>query len=105
MNKTECYLKITHASDSILKPEYERILYGGMAQYHLMQELAIAYTATEKHIAFVGFIGRKPEKVYFGGREILVVTENDIEHYYTVRNGKLKIIEPHTFAYYEEDVI
>ena len=103
MNKTECYLKIIHASDAILEPENERIIYGDIAQYHLLKTMAIAYTSTEKHIAFVGFIGRKPEKVYFGGREILVVTENDIEHYYTVRNGKLKIIEPHTFAYYEEN--
>ncbi len=103
MNKTECYLKITHASDSILEPEYERILYGGMAQYHLLKELAIAYTSTEKHMAFVGFVGHEPEKSYFGGREVLVVKDDDIEYYYTVRNGKLKIIEPHTFAYCEEN--
>ena len=103
MKTMDCYLKITHASDAILEPEYERIIYGSIAQYHLLKELAIAYTSAEKHMAFVGFIGRKPEKVYFGGREILVVTENDIEHYYTIRNGKLKIIEPHTFAYYEEN--
>ena len=103
--KYDCYLKITYASDSILEPECERIVYGNMAQYHLLKELAKAYTSSEKHMAFVGFIGHEPEKTYFGGREVLVVTQNDIEHYYTVQKGKIKEIVPHTFAYFEEDAI
>lgn len=103
MKTMDCYLKITHASDAILVPECERIIYGSIAQYHLLKELAIAYTSAEKHMAFVGFVGCEPEKAYFGGREMLVITEDDIERYYTVQNGKLKIIEPHTFAYFEED--
>lgn len=101
----ECYLKITYASDSVLEPEHTRIIYGDIAQYHLLKKMAIAYTSTEKHLAFVGFVGRKPEKTYFGGHEIFVVTKDDIEHYYTVQKGKIKEIVPHTFAYFEEDAI
>ena len=101
----KCYLKIVHASDSILEPEHDRIIYGDTSQYHLLKKMAIAYTAAEKHMAFVGFIGYEPEKTYFGGREILVITENNIERYYTVQKGKIKEIVPHTFAYFEEDAI
>jgi hypothetical protein len=99
----ECYLKITHASDSVLEPEHTRIIYGDIAQYHLLKKMAIAYTSTEKHLAFVGFVGHEPEKTYFGGREVLVVTQNDIERYYTFQKGKIIEIVPHTFAYYEEN--
>ena len=102
---SKCYLKITHASDSILEPEYERIVYGDASQYHLLKKMAIAYTSTEKHMAFVGFVGHNPEKAYFCGHEILVITENNIERYYTVQKGKIKEIVPHTFAYFEEDAI
>ena len=102
---SKCYLKIIRASDSILEPEHEQIVYGDASQYHLLKEMAIVYTSQEKHIAFVGFVGHEPEKAYFGGREILVVTENDIERYYTFQKGKTKEIVPHTFAYFEEDVI
>ena len=100
--KYDCYLKITYASDSILEPECERIVYGNMAQYHLLKELAKAYTSSEKHMAFVGFIGHEPEKTYFGGREVLSVDECGITRYYTVEQGKLHTVESHTFAYFLE---
>ena len=103
MNNMIYYLKIVQAYDSILEPECERVIYGNSAQYHLLKSLAKAYTLSEKCMAFVGFVGNNPEKAYFDGREILVVTENGTTRYYTIKKGELRVVEAHTFAYCEEE--
>ena len=95
------YLKITNASDSILKPEHEQLIYGDAAQYHLLKELAIAYTNMENCLALVGFINSSlPEKAYFEGKELLInVDDRDNVKYYCVKNEKLQILEHSTICF------
>ena len=95
------YLKIVQAMDDFMESKTERIIYGDATQYHLLKELAIAYTSTENCLALVGFINSSlPEKAYFEGMELLInVDDRDNVKYYCVKNEKLQILEHSTICF------
>jgi hypothetical protein len=105
INTLACYLKIVEAMDDFITPSTERIVYGEAAQYRHLKNLAAVYTKGKNCLALVGFVGSpKPEKAYFDGKELLIVTDGHGQpQYYCVKDSKLHTLEHTTISFYLQE--